>query len=95
VIKLVFSEINDEFIFTVLDSGPGLPTERFSDLFDRFFTGDRSHGAQYGIGLGLPIVKAIAEAHGGKVGAENRAEGGAKVWFSVPQKPLREQGDTQ
>ena len=76
----------DAITFAALDSGPGLPTERFSDLFNRFVTEDRPLGGHYGIGLVLPIVKAIAEAHGGRVGAENRPEGGAMVWFTIPLK---------
>lgn len=74
----------DALTFSVADSGPGLPSERFEDLFSRFFTSGQPRGAQFGIGLGLPIVKAIAEAHGGRVGAENRPEGGARVWFTIP-----------
>jgi signal transduction histidine kinase len=76
----------------VSDCGPGLPAERYSELFNRFVTGDQPSGAQYGIGLGLSVVKAIVEAHGGQVGAENRAEGGARVWFTLPLKPQDEQG---
>jgi len=72
----------------VQDCGPGLPAERFSDLFQRFTTGSGSHQGQYGIGLGLFIVRAIVEAHGGQVGAENRPEGGARVWFTLPIDPL-------
>jgi signal transduction histidine kinase len=79
--------------FAVLDSGPGLSTERFGDLFKRFTTSERPRGAQYGIGLGLPIVKAIAEAHGGRVGARNRVEGGAKVWFIIPFKQESKEGE--
>jgi signal transduction histidine kinase len=79
--------------FAVLDSGPGLAAERFSDLFNRFVTSDRPRGAQYGIGLGLPIVKAIAEAHGGHVGAENRPEGGARVWLTIPFRTQGEEGE--
>jgi two-component system sensor histidine kinase KdpD len=74
----------DALTVAVLDSGPGLPTGRYADLFRRFVTGDQARGAQYGIGLGLSVVKAIVEAHGGQVGAENRPEGGAKVWFTLP-----------
>jgi len=74
----------DAFMIAVLDSGPGLPTGRFADLFNRFVTGDQPRDAQYGIGLGLSVVKAIIEAHGGQVGAENRVEGGARVWFTLP-----------
>jgi len=80
-------------VFAVLDSGPGLPTERFGDLFNRFVSGERQRGAQYGIGLGLPIVKAIAEAHGGRVGAENRPGGGARVWFTIPLEKQDEEGE--
>lgn len=80
----------DTLTFSVSDSGPGLPTERFEDLFSRFFTSGQPRGAQFGIGLGLPIVKAIAEAHGGRVGAENRPEGGARVWFTIPLRPGNE-----
>jgi PAS domain S-box-containing protein len=74
----------------VLDSGPGLPTDRFADLFKRFVTARQSHDTQYGIGLGLSVVKSIVEMHGGQVGAENLPEGGAKVWFTIPTQPPEE-----
>ena len=79
--------------FSVSDCGPGLPAERFESLFSRFFIGRHSGSAQYGIGLGLPIVKAIAEAHGGVVGAANLPGGGASVWFTIPlrQAPEKEE----
>ena len=48
------------------------------------------HDTQYGIGLGLSVVKTIVEVHGGQVGAENRPEGGAKVWFTIPVHPPEE-----
>jgi len=75
---------------SVLDSGPGLPTERFADLFKRFVTANQSHDTQYGIGLGLSVVKSIVEMHGGQVGAENLPTGGAKVWFTIPIHPNEE-----
>jgi K+-sensing histidine kinase KdpD len=92
-ITLSVKQESDVLTFSVLDSGPGLPTERFDSLFSRFFTGERRRGAQFGIGLGLPIVKAIAEAHGGRVGAENRPEGGAKVWFTIKLRRPGEEGE--
>ncbi len=94
-IILSVEQETDAITFAVLDSGPGLPTERFGDLFNRFVTFERPHSAQYGIGLGLPIVKAIAEAHGGRVGAENRPGGGARVWFTIPFKQQGEEGEGQ
>ncbi|MGE5124213.1 MAG: ATP-binding protein, partial [Acidobacteriaceae bacterium] len=74
----------------VVDCGPGLPTERFADLFKRFVTATQSHDTQYGIGLGLSVAKSIVEMHGGQVGAENLPQGGAKVWFSIPIHPSEE-----
>jgi signal transduction histidine kinase len=74
----------------VIDTGPGLPTDRFADLFKRFMTANQSHDTQYGIGLGLSVVKSIVEMHGGQVGAENLPSGGAKVWFTIPIQPPEE-----
>jgi two-component system sensor histidine kinase KdpD len=89
-ITLSVKPAHDSLTFVVQDSGPGLPAGRFADLFNRFVTGDQPRGAQYGVGLGLSVVKAIVEAHGGQVGAENRVEGGAQVWFTLPLKPQGE-----
>jgi two-component system phosphate regulon sensor histidine kinase PhoR len=91
-ITLSVERETNALMLSVSDSGPGLPTDRFGDLFIRFFTGALSQGGQYGIGLGLPIVKAIAEAHGGRVGAENRPGGGARVWFTIPLRYPDERG---
>jgi K+-sensing histidine kinase KdpD len=73
-----------------VDSGPGLPADRYSDLFKRFVTANQSHDTQYGIGLGLSVVKSIVEMHGGQVGAGNLPTGGAKVWFTIPIPPPEE-----
>ena len=75
---------------SVTDTGPGLPADRFSDLFRRFVTASQSHDTQYGIGLGLSVVKSIIEMHGGQVGAENLPKGGAKVWVTIPIQPPEE-----
>jgi signal transduction histidine kinase len=59
--------------------------EHRSDLFRRFVhpdsVGDRT---QYGVGLGLSVVKAIIEASGGQVGVEDRPGGGSTFWFTLP-----------
>ena len=65
----------------VEDDGPGFPPELVGQLFDRFVRGE---GPQGGSGLGLSIVRGVAEAHGGAVQAENRPEGGARFVFSLP-----------
>jgi PAS domain S-box-containing protein len=89
-IELNISQDPEWITIAVLDSGPGLPTDRYVDLFKRFVTANQSHDTQYGIGLGLSVVKSIVEMHGGQVGAENLPMGGAKVWFTIPIHPPEE-----
>jgi PAS domain S-box-containing protein len=89
-IELSVTQSADLVTVAVIDDGPGLPTDRFADLFKRFVTANQVHETQYGIGLGLSVVKSIVEMHGGQVGAENLPKGGAKVWFTIPIKPPEE-----
>jgi signal transduction histidine kinase len=75
---------------TVADSGPGVPSEYRKDLFRRFMQPASSNEkAQEGAGLGLSVVKAIVEAHGGVVGLDDRADGGSIFWFTLPQADER------
>jgi PAS domain S-box-containing protein len=89
-IELSVTQSADLVTVAVIDDGPGLPTDRFADLFKRFVTANQVHETQYGIGLGLSVVKSIVEMHGGQVGAENLPKGGAKVWFTIPINPPEE-----
>ena len=71
--------------FTVADRGPGLPPSSGRRLFAPCgLTSRLAAAGGAGIGLGLAIVRAIVEAHGGRVGARNRRGGGAAVWFELP-----------
>ena len=70
---------------TVEDQGPGFPPEAAPRVFDRFFRVDEARAHPGGMGLGLSIVKAVVDAHGGEVGAENRAEGGARLVARFPR----------
>lgn len=74
--------------FSVLDRGPGFDAEALSKGFEAFFRGQRRAGS--GLGLGLALVRRIAEAHGGSVSARNREGGGAVVTFEVPEPPPAE-----
>ena len=76
----------------VTDSGKGIAPEALARVFDRFYRADTSrHVRTGGSGLGLTIVRAIVEAHGGTIRAENASQGGARFIFSLPiaeQAPL-------
>jgi signal transduction histidine kinase len=70
---------------TVADQGPGIQPEYRNDLFRRFVypTADNDK-TKYGAGLGLSVVKAVVEAHGGQVGIEDRPGGGSVFWITLP-----------
>ena len=69
----------DTLRFEVLDSGCGLPDGVRERIFESFYTTKKS-----GMGMGLTISKGIIKKHCGELGAENRAEGGSRFWFTLP-----------
>ncbi len=76
---------NGQVLLTVEDDGPGVPDELAPRVFERFVRGggDRAGSS----GLGLSIVRAVAEAHGGSVSLEPRADGaGARFVVSLPPR---------
>lgn len=75
-----------EMEIEVADEGPGIPEEDLAKIFDKFFHGSGSEETG-GTGLGLAISKGIVEAHGGRIRAENRPEGGARIVFTLPLQP--------
>jgi PAS domain S-box-containing protein len=79
---LAVEERERETVVRVTDAGAGVPAEQRPYLFRPFArlgTPDRN-----GIGLGLSIVKAIIERHGGRVGLHAAHSGGASFWFTLP-----------
>jgi len=61
----------DVSTLTVRDTGPGIPDEHLPLIFERFYKVDAARKAAAGSGLGLSIVKAIVERHGGRISAKN------------------------
>jgi PAS domain S-box-containing protein len=82
------AQLGDNYVrITIADQGLGIPPELRHDLFRRFMHDRGSPDdrlAQGGAGLGLSVVKAIVEAHGGQVGVDDRPSGGAIFWFTLP-----------
>jgi signal transduction histidine kinase len=66
---------------TVTDTGVGVPAEHLPHVFDRFYKADQSRSQSSGSGLGLSIVKAIVERHGGTVAA--RSTQGVETVFEI------------
>jgi signal transduction histidine kinase len=75
-------ERDNEILVQVNDSGPGIPPEMQSALFQPFSRLDQT--GRSGMGLGLSIVKAIVERHGGSVGLQSAPGQGATFWFTLP-----------
>jgi len=70
---------------SVADRGPGIPAKRRDDVFRRFVRpGAEDETSKAGARLGLSVVKAIVDAHGGQVGVDDRPDGGAVFWFTLP-----------
>jgi two-component system sensor histidine kinase KdpD len=68
---------------SVADQGPGIPAGLENQLFEKFYR-VRNEAAQSGVGLGLAICRAIIEAHGGSIQAQNRPTGGTVFSFMIP-----------
>ena len=70
-------------VVTVRDQGQGISDMDLPHVFDRFYRSTESRG-QPGSGLGLSIVKAVADRHGGTVSAGSAPDGGAELKFELP-----------
>jgi signal transduction histidine kinase len=71
--------------FTVIDDGPGIPADQRERVFERFHrTDDGRARVAGGTGLGLPIVRAIAEAHGGTIHIVPSETGGTVLRLELP-----------
>lgn len=76
----------------VRDRGPGIPDAELEQIFEKFVQSSSNKSGAGGTGLGLAICREIAHAHGGKVKACNRAQGGAAFSLSLPALVQQEEG---
>ena len=84
-IKVRLAREGESVAFSVSDSGEGIDEKIKEHIFDKFFQGDSSHKSE-GNGLGLALVKKIADMHGGSVSAENIDGGGCMFTVILPTK---------
>jgi two-component system sensor histidine kinase KdpD len=78
-----------ELLVAIEDRGPGLPPGPPARLFEPFVRGASTSSA-VGSGLGLAIARGLVAAHGGRIWAENRSDGGARFAFALPASPMPE-----
>lgn len=79
------AETRENRVFiSVRDTGPGIPAEEQDKIWQRLYRGDHSR-SQRGLGLGLAMVKALVEAHGGRVTVANQPAGGAAFTVELPE----------
>jgi signal transduction histidine kinase len=83
-VRLEAARRDGSITITISDSGPGIPPEDLTRVFERFYRVDKSRSRPGGTGLGLAIVKHLVELHGGEAMAANRPEGGAVFTVTLP-----------
>lgn len=84
-VRIELRRAGDEVCVSVSDDGPGIPAEELPEIFERFERGAGQQGRP-GFGLGLPLAREIARAHGGRIHATSKPGEGATfaVWLPVP-----------
>ena len=86
---LVLIKSNDrgeDLLFKIEDNGVGMDEDTAARVFDRFYTNKPSKGT----GLGLPVVKKIVEAHGGKIEVKSTPGMGTVFYLQLPKNPSRQ-----
>jgi two-component system OmpR family sensor kinase len=87
-VSVELKRLDGNLTLTVADRGPGLADDETAHVFERFYRADTSRArASGGVGLGLSIVAAVTEAHGGRAEARPTPGGGATFVITLPLAP--------
>jgi len=90
-VRIRIAETPSSAVFDVIDSGPGVPADAQSHIFDRFYRADEGDGVR-GAGLGLSIAKGAVEANGGRLTLERSDPAGSTFRITMPRvAPVRRQ----
>ena len=90
-ITLSAKKKGEEFIFAVMDTGPGIPQEIQARIFEPFVQATDDFKHTQGTGLGLPISRSLVEAHGGELWVESNMGEGTTFFFTLPIRPPEKQ----
>jgi signal transduction histidine kinase len=83
-VTLSLRQQDHEILFSVKDTGPGIAPEDHNIIFETFQQSDAGIRQGEGTGLGLPISKRLAEAHGGRLWMESTVDQGATFYVALP-----------
>ncbi len=87
VVTVNLQRLDDQFMITIADQGPGVPEHLLQDIFKPFFRVDKARERKAGgFGLGLALAKRHLEAVGGSIRAFNQSSGGLCMEIVLPQK---------
>jgi signal transduction histidine kinase len=90
-IKIKFEELEDSIIFTVKDTGIGIPSDKIKLVFDRFWQYDSSSTKKHkGVGLGLSISKSIIEMLNGDIWVESEVGKGTTFFVKIPLEEIKQ-----
>jgi two-component system sensor histidine kinase KdpD len=86
-IEIAVKRVDGQMLISIADHGPGIPPYDLERIFDKFYRvsgAKRRNSSVMGTGLGLAVCRGLVEAHGGRIWAENRPEGGTIFRFTLP-----------
>jgi signal transduction histidine kinase len=86
IITVSAQEQESSLVVSVIDSGPGIPKEEQERIFERFYRSSRARRAhRAGLGLGLPIARALVQLHGGSIWVDSEPGKGSTFSISLPK----------
>ena len=91
-VTVTLSTAGGQLLLTVTDTGCGIPAEQMETVFDRWLSRDEHDPAPYGLGLGLPLCRRIAQGHGGRLLLSSQEGQGTTATVALPDVTVS--GDT-